>query len=522
MTTFPSRRSVLGLVAAGTAAAVGIPGSAAAAWRRSPNVPGPELLDAGSALSRPDRVFIARGLMHGAWVRSEGGEWYPGAGLWKESGFNAPTFYLPSLWNGPLMQSLPENTPWAVARAPLATNLDPAKLPDPQAEWLTSPMLAAKDDLFTACFGDEEPYNDALTQWFAAAYARMHRDHPNVLVHNNQAVGQYNDTQMRTYLKTARPDLITFDQYYWQRARYWPGGSVTQLYNLNGRYRRHAVAGLDGDGVSPIAFGQYTCGFRLQPAEPIDGKDPKYLRRYFVSESQQHIVSFATWAFGGKWLDLFRWDLGAHDGEWESDGLFLTDENGKPRVQLNRYTELNTSLRALSPYLTRLRTRYVGLVNGKVGETGAATPASTEISAFAASGDGGSGLLSVVAKNVGTTNNGAPGDVLVGTFRALPGMSDAEAAGVLPDKANTPGFMLVNALAVANKDVYDPNSTGGSGDDTRQQLTVTVLPPAGKTNLYQVDRYNGALKSVGLSSSGTQKKFTVTAKGGQGELYLWA
>lgn len=517
-----SRRAMLGGLAGSAVAASSI-GVGVAHATPAPTAPG--LFHGPSRLSRPDRVFLARGLDHGAWVRSGPQDgWDPSADLWRRSGFTTPTFYNPPLYDDHMMRRLHKNT-WAVAKAPLGKGLQ--DLPPADQEWMSPPQLDNVDRMFTCCFGDEEAYSPALVSWLSTATRYLHEHHPHVLAHTNQWTGEFNDSQLKSYLSQVQPDLLTFDNYYFGYGRTYvdSGGSVTPLYDATGRYRRFANGGHDGTGREPIAFGQYTCGFRLQPDHAIDGKDPAYLRRVFVSESQQHIVANLTWAIGGKWLTLFRWEKDAATPPWESDGLFLNDPDGSPTPQFFRYVALNATMRAYSPYLTRLRTRAVAVAHGTVGTTGAPTPASSEIPAFTPSSDPGSGVVDIRAVNTGHTNHGKPGDVVFGSFRELPQMSAHEAWSVLPDKDHARAFMLVNGLTWPNDDVYSASSTSGGGHDTRQSVVVTVDPPRTghrPAALYRVDHRSGRLREMRLRRADEGRyTFSISIPGGSSELFVW-
>ncbi len=160
--------------------------------------------------------------------------------------------------------------------------------------------------------------------------------------------------------------------------------------------------------------------------------------------------------------------------------------------------------------------------------------------------DPGAGVTGLSAVNVATANGGRPGDVLLGTFRQLPGMTAEEAAGVLPDKDGAVAFMVVNALIVANTNPlvtdtssdYAPHTaTGGNGADTEQEITVTVDPskvdpsvrpgraagPGRDVGLFRVERSTGEPIKVALSAApGGGHQFTVRIRGSEGELYFWA
>lgn len=348
------RRALMGgaVGAAATAASVAAAGSShAGALGHNPS---PGFWNTRSKLNRSDRVFLNRGLMHGAWVRHDNDGWFPNSKLWKGSGFTTPHFYKEStgasadhtLDYGTGVMRGPGSDTWALARAPFGENLN-GTLPDPNADWLTPKMRANVRNLYTVCFGDEENYSAALTTFVAAATAKLHDDFPWVLAHTNQTIGQYLDPDMIRYVQEAKPDLLTWDWYPWQRSNTYAGGSVSGVYRQLERYRRISQAGVDGTGTSPLAFGQYTTGFRLQP--PGDFEVVRYQRRKHISESQINLLAYTTWAMGGKWLSLFRWELDEPYTPWETDGLFLTDENENPLPAYHRYARLNADMRAFSP-----------------------------------------------------------------------------------------------------------------------------------------------------------------------------
>jgi hypothetical protein len=459
--------------------------------------------------------------MHGAWVRSGSqDEWIPSAEQWRESGFDAPTFYNPPLYSQEVMDRAGSPV-WSLAKGPRGNHLE---APPPETE----PLLPAEADaqvehLFTACFGDEEPFSEERLEWLVAYYERMHREHPHVLVHNNQAIGQYPDPEMRRYVAEAQPDLLSFDFYYFHQAVQYEGGSVGPLYRHTGRYRRLALEGLDGQGTDPLAFGQYTTGFKLHPPESPDGSPVYQWRALYVSESQQMVVSHATWAMGGKWLDLFRWERGPEEESQQTDGQFLNHPDGSPTPQYFRYQRLNRTMRAYSPYLTRLRTHRIALDRGLVAETGERTPVQDEVPDLTPGTDPATGIVGLEAENLGTANGGERGDVLLGTFRALPGMTEREHAGVLPDPVDTVTFMLVNMLVWRNDDWDVADGTGGDGEQTAQRITVTLDRNAvGSKSLYRVDPNSGEARPVRLELvRGGQFALTVDLRGGESGLYFW-
>src|SRR5690606_37820688 len=192
-------------------------------------------------------------------------------------------------------------------------------------------------------------------------------------------------------------------------------------------------AGHDGTGSSPLAFGQYTIGYRMSP-----GAGVRQHRRVYISEAQQNLLPYMTWAAGGKWLSLFRWELDEEyynaekDILWESDGLFLTDAEENPLPAYHRYQRINRDMATFSPYLVRLRSRSLGLLRGAL-QDGTPSPSPAGLPDWNPALDPAAGIVGLEAANIGTANGGHAGDVLVGTFGELPGMSAGENQGVLAD-----------------------------------------------------------------------------------------
>lgn len=412
----------------------------------------------------------------------------------------------------------PHKKTWSLANTPEHGALRNRPLPDPEADWMTEKMAANTDTLFSVCYGDEEPQAEDLVEYLAAAFAKSHRELPHVLVHNNQALGQYVGAQLEDYVRRAKPDLVSWDWYIWMNEAQYEGESPTPLYNQLGRYRKAALEGTDGSGADPINFGQYTTGFRLQPERIVD--EDRFRRTLHVSESQLNLLPYSTWAAGGKWLSLFRWELDESYLDWETDGLFMTDADENPLPAYHRYARINRDMAAFSPFLTRLRTHAVGRLAGLTASGGPTPTPQGSFPDFTPQLDPGSGVVGLDAANLGSTNGGQRGDVMLGTFRPIPGLHARENRGVLPDRSDTAAFMLVNGLTAYNSDNTDPFGTGGSGEQTRQAITAELEVPAGK-ELFRVTPGGRGYDRVELGGGGDRRQFTVELDGGAGALYFW-
>lgn len=495
-----NRRTVLGAgLAAGTTGALAVNAATAATSRAATS----------GQLSRSDAAFLNRGLQHGAWVAPPE-RYYPSGEVYSaQGGFTMPTFYDPDLYNKPLMEQLPGET-WAITKAPYSDQIDGP--PEPGRPFLNAEQQANAQNLFSICLGDEEGYGTSRVDWFRQYADQARAVAPQALVHTNQYSGQWSDAQIRDYIRRVQPDLLTWDNYYFHTAGSgrFESGSVTPMYNDTWRYRRLSLEGLDGAGTSPLAFGQYTLGYR-------NGNSQEGVGTRVVSESEQFVVSFVTWALGGKWLNLFRWEWSAGSQTW-----LLNDENGNLTVQYDRYAKLNSMMRNLSPYLVRLRTKNAGIVRGKL-TNGDPTPASS-IPEFTAATDKGIGLESVTVTKAPDKNGGQPTDTLIGTFRPIPELSAAQRGTYIP-AATSPFFMVVNAAGFANDNPGLRDGTGGESATLRQTVRLTFnlkgLPynPAG---LRVVRATTGTVETVTLNA-GSNGRYWVdwSIDGGIGDLFFW-
>lgn len=500
-----SRRQALGLGAVlglGTALAPGLIRPASAATSGS------------EALSRADAAFLNRGLQHGTWIApNDPNRYVPSASVYRDQGgFNMPTFYDPNLYNKPLMDSMPGLT-WAITKAPYANQI--VGPPQPGVPFLNDQQQANAGNLFSICLGDEESYSTQRVTWFSQFAAQARASAPNALLHTNQYSGQWSDAQLRTYIKAVQPDLLSWDNYYYSTSGNgrFNAGSVTSLYNDTWRYRRLALEGLDGLGGSPLAFGQYTLGYRNGTSQEKTGSR-------VVSETEQFLPAFVTWALGGKWLNLFRWEWAKGDAHW-----LLNDETGGLTAQYYRYQKLNRMMANLSPYLVRLRTRNAGIVAGKT-NTGSivATPGSN-IPAFSSTTDPGTSLVSVTVKTAPAANGNLPTDTLIGTFRPIPGLTAAQLDSFIP-ATDSVFFMVVNAVGFANSNISDRNGTGGESSTLRQTVTLTFdLAGTGRTPtaLRVVKAADGSVSQVGLKAlGGSRYSVDHAIDGATGDLFYWA
>lgn len=463
-----------------------------------------------AAASKAELAFLRKGLQHGAWIAQDSTESYiPTPSVFARAGFTMPTFYEPLQYNSAFMAQM-GSTPWAVAEAPNGTHMTSG--PTSGQTFLTADQKANVDNLFSICLGDEEQYSTQIQDWTAQWAALARSEAPNALIHSNQYSGEWSDAQIQSYLAAVQPDLLTWDDYYYSTSGsgHFNAGSVTPLYNDTWRYRNLALRGLDGQGNSPLCFGQYTLGY-------LQGSSSAGTGTRVPSQSELWLPSYVTWALGGKWLNMFRWQ---YDGE---DYWLLNDPSGNLTYFVDWYGDLNAAKSRLSPYLVRLRSQNAGVVHGQYNSGGPVPTPACSIPDFGSTTDPGSGVTDVVVSTPSPNNGGLPGDVLVGTFRPIPGLSHADLSPYVP-KSSTPFFMVVNAMGVANADINSRDSSGGESAANAQGITLTLDPAAAgscATGLRMLDPTTGKVSSPTLSPSGASHTTTVTIGAGTGNLFWW-
>lgn len=428
------------------------------------------------ALSRATRVFLDRGLFIGAWVTTpQTGRHFPSAAEWRESGCNTATFYEPAFYNAKV-----HARQWALANFPAGGLRAPRsgeKVPGPA------------DSLFTICFGDEELHDEQIVNWLADWFALIHAQHPDVLVHNNQFATEWSEDELRTYVRAAKPDLLTYDSYYFTAPDPYPGGGRPDIYDALAVYRKVALEGHDGTGNSPIAFGHYTEGFKGGTGYT-----------YVPSESELNLDYFAAWTMGARWTNLFRWE---HD----STQFLLYRKDGTHTPQFDQFARIAREGRRLSPFLVRLTSTDVRIVPGQHRD-GAGTPTGNTRPRHVSVWD------SLASPYIdGISGSGIPGDIVVGYFRPLPGLSGTPFTGryVKP-------FMLLNG-GIAPNTAGGTDSKDGSAAETAQQITV-ALNRLGTNRLLRVNRGTGRLDPIPLHRKGSIDEFTVTIEGGAADLFF--
>uniref|UniRef100_UPI0032171629 hypothetical protein n=1 Tax=uncultured Draconibacterium sp. TaxID=1573823 RepID=UPI0032171629 len=396
-----------------------------------------------------NRLFIKHGLQLSCWVGSEDliaervdvGYYVIDPNDWRLSGFTGATFFTaPAPFNKYFTLNEFPDTQWSMAKAPYGKHLDKGPTDYEMRNGFLNPdQKSALSRLATMCVGDEENYSHDIVKWTKQWYDVARTYYPDVLLHNNQwgYGGQWTETQMRYYIQTAKPDLLTFDAYYFlpigEKISYYRGAKA--MANDLMMYRELAMEGCDGSGEDPLAFGQYTQGYKQ------DGT-------YKISESELRLYYSMTWAFGGKWLNWFRWLQGNnHNGVTTPTSWAMLLENGMPG-QPTKYMDwvaiCNAESKAIGDHLVRLQTHKVSFVTGDSELTNGKPE---RVNSWYSSN--GQIINEIKSSCISGEYEGKKGDLYLGTFNVI----SAERNGD-PDFFASPQatyFMIVNAFTT-NKD----------------------------------------------------------------------
>ncbi|HWB53920.1 MAG TPA: hypothetical protein VG722_06995, partial [Tepidisphaeraceae bacterium] len=330
-----------------------------------------------------------------------------------------------------------------------------------------------------------------LAGWFAAARPNF----PNTLLFTNEEAYADAPTDIAAYMAAAQPDMLMYDSYPVSTSFHIIGGSLNSLYADMAKMRTMGLAGNDGTGANPIPVGhwfQTFSDFRLWPR--------------FPSESEIRAQEFAGWTFGEKFESAFVYDNAAPGNNIYSE-LFNGYGDSSPTPAFNQIAETNRLSLNLGPALVRLLTTKVAYVSG-MHKTSTGATAVNQVPAGMqtwVSSRGDPYLTSISAQNLGTLNNGLPGDVLLGWFKVLDESFDG------PDYQNQFYFMVTNGLTDAN----------GSAADCRQQITMQwYFGNSGITQLQELDPNTGQVTVVPLTHiSGATWQLTITLDGGTGALF---
>lgn len=464
-------------------------------------------------VNRAQSLALQYGIALPAWVPSQGyGRGIPDARELCASGGAFPMFYDRPLFNSDLMSNLPTQTPWALAKAPSGAN-SMSGFSQPK-DFLTEQMQPYASRLIDIQYGDEGGYSSSEVKRYGNWFSWSKKNYPGAIVHSNQNLGMGWDSlaNMRNYVRTAQPDLLSWDTYYFS-AQSGPRPSAILSNMLNNSLwktqRQAALEGLTGDGTQPILYGQY-----------LD-----YNWDANVSASQKSIVPMVGLATGQKWFGLFRMEKNGYD----RSSLF--DVDGAPTTSFYEYADIFRSVRGYGEYLTALNNSYVSIKPGTYSDRSGLNLSGYKMGMFAHSTQYNNefGVHDVSVSNAGSVNGGLAGDVVLGYFDALPALSFEVKRSVFassPAKEDKiKAIFVVNALT-GDTDYPSaylmPRTDNGSYMESAQNITLSIAKPFEGAELMQVDPQTFAVSAAQIEHHDNQDVVVLNnVGGGQGRLLFW-
>lgn len=483
-----------------------------------------------SSLDKGHRLLIQDGLQVLGLVNT--------GDVFHESTYQAANYTSVLWWQAGSDPSAAPDMPW-VRSVP-----DPTQMPDQTP----SEQGAYMNKLVALQLGDEQ-YMDGnptlfnqTVQWFQQAQSNP--AYANTILYLNSWGSELSDATLSNFIATAHPDMMSFDTYPWVQGQDPAGGSPTDWYTWLRRYHVYANA-------YNIPFGVW----RQTYQSTGDG-------RRNPSPSEQNLNTFAALAYGATYLADFTYNTGASsmfDRYIPSQGA----GDSLPNAIYQREAILNAQARNLGPALVRLTSvadQAPGtLITGK-GQYAQGDPHTTNMMIIRGKHLDGSGNLQVNdlpggfaedpsaplptngssptgvyytdwvttvndpylnggftfngpntfgVRNLGTHNNGLPGDVIISWFKPMLASFEGD-----PKYADERYFMVVNGLT--------GNDPGTTAADYRQEILLDFLFPAGSgiNSLEELDPNTGQVEVIPLTSLGSNKwRLTLDLDGGMGALF---
>lgn len=468
-----------------------------------------ELPDVGVSepeLFRSNRILIKNGLQIQCWLATDNFELAGKAGQpayvmlpsdWEKTGFTAPTFFGPPLINTSFFKAFP-NSQWSMAKAPYGEQLKKGPTDyEKNYGFLKEEHKLHLNKLISICFGDEEGFSETNMYYLKDWYALSRKLYPDVLLHNNQYPGLWSTANLLKYVKVTKPDLITYDWYYFRtdnNDRYIGAKDMAEHIKT---YRDVALEGTNGDKKDYIAFGQYIQGFVNQGT-------------YKITESQLRLYYFMTLTFGGKWLNWFRYLQGdGYGGATAPTVWSLLFENGmpgKPTIHMTWANKCNKECMNLSDYLVRLKTSDVRYVPGTK-EYSEGLP--RNVYAFNPSSGYVKQIQGRFLINEHESQQGA--DLYLGYFNIIPKEEQGDPAFF--ENPEMKFFMITNAMASKVEQLAEPLS---------QSVTFSIdTSLLKKKKVYWINLQNGKREELtAIKNTANESVYKCVLKGGTGTLFM--
>ena len=423
-------------------------------------------------ISKGHRILLERGFQIQGFVVDNWGASPPVWSVFDNANFNTPdwswNFYGPANYYG----ASPAR-PWTASYSDYShTNFSSSELPF--ATNCISIQLDDEQDL------NSSTVRSNVAAWFSAARP----NYTNSILHINQIPFAALDANYRDFLVNSQPDMLMIDSYRWGP----PGEGTWNLYSDMQRHRKFALSGADGSGAHPIPYAIYTQTVNY-------GRIP--------SESELRFNHFAAWTMGYTVTRIFTYNTPADLGQ---SILFANGTNqAAPTPSYYQIKELNRQGRNIGPALVRLLSTDVRFFNGQHKDPSTGLPATNPNPIDIANWSPGAGdpyLRGIMVTNLGTKNDGLPGDVLIGWFKVLDESFDG-------DWTNETYFMVLNGLV----------DTNGSAADCLQRIQLNFdFGSSGIDSVQRLSRDTGLKENIALPIVGGRRQLSIDLEGGTADL----
>ena len=297
-------------------------------WHAAMNV-------AGDQLSRGTQIVLSRGLQLAA-VECKPTAYFD-VDRWLSANFTVINFQSSSYPHSILLAHyLPVTQQWGRWTWDDSRTLDPADLP-----YASNCVTLQYNDEMDGNYGKLNILDPSTQAAVAAQFSTWNALYPNAMTDTSFYGGQLTSSQLRTYVMTCKPDLLTYESF--------PGFFATKQawYAEMQKYRQVALAGYDGTGNQPIPYAQQTQASRTSYSDPLPGES-------FVRWQQ-----FASWAFG--FTGVTQWVYGDPHFYNPTPGqdqilpqMFSTPEYDSPTIMFGYVAETNRQSQHLGPALVRM------------------------------------------------------------------------------------------------------------------------------------------------------------------------
>jgi hypothetical protein len=372
---------------------------------------------------------------------------------------------------------------------------------------LSNDELQIKDRLVGLTFGDEIETvltDPTVMPNMAATFAEWNRRYPNALAYTNQWGSFFTETELRGFMRTTRPDMLSFDTY--------PGYSDNtkeMWFSDMAKYRKVALEGYDGTGTSPIAYGQYL-DLWTRAGAPV-----------YHSESFVRVQQFASWAFGYTFANGFLYGVkgesGVLDPNSPTPAIFSDGGDDSSRTSVFDYVaETNRQSRNLGPALVRLVSTDIRMIRGKANNVrNASIPGVLSLGSWttAQGGDPYITAITPLGKNRDHPSTTNYGDVWIGHFQPL---LESNPGCTFVDGMH---FMIINGRGASESEWYDAADTTAASMAEWYRLNFD-FGTSDFDSLVRLSRDTGLVELVTLEHlSGALYRLDLQLDGGTGDLF---